>query len=140
MACLENCRYNQENIGWRTIRAGELATSFVSRPWFREGHCLVIPNRHITTLEELTEQESSALLREAGRLAARLDKGYGHGGILQKHQPLQPEGIKVNHLHLHVAPRHKEESGLFVVPEPNSFEGFVMPSDSEVIAVAESLR
>ncbi len=119
---------------------GEVCTSFVSYPWFREGHCLVVPNRHITTLAEIDEKEAAAIFAELGRLAALLDKGYG-SGMMQKDQPLQPEnGIKMDHLHFHVFPRQQEEPGLFPVPEPNSFEGFIRPPEPVVMALAQSLR
>lgn len=115
-------------------------TSFVSRPWFRNGHCLVIPNRHIVTLAELEDTESAAILAEVGRLAVALDKGYGTG-MMQKYQPLQDEnGIKVNHLHVHVFPRNESETMLFPVPEPNTFDGFSLPSNTEVGELAQQLR
>ena len=77
---------------------------------------------------------------ELGRLSLKLDKGSGTG-IMQKYQPLQAEnGIKVNHLHFHVFPRIEDETELFPVPQPNTFDGFVTPSADEVIAVAEALR
>jgi diadenosine tetraphosphate (Ap4A) HIT family hydrolase len=101
----ENCAFcDRPNLEWRTIRAEDLFTSFVSQPWFRAGHCLVIPNRHITTPDELEPKEAAGIMGELGRLSHRLNKGFG-SGIMQKYQPLQTEnGIKVHHLHFHVFP------------------------------------
>ncbi|HSW75196.1 MAG TPA: HIT family protein [Candidatus Saccharimonadales bacterium] len=124
----------------RTIRVGELCRSIVSVPRFQEGHCLVIPNRHITTVAELEPNESVEIMQELGRLSVALDKGYGTG-IMQKYQPLQPDnGVKVSHLHFHVFPRLAEELRLFPVPEPNSFEAFHTPDETEITAWAQSLK
>jgi diadenosine tetraphosphate (Ap4A) HIT family hydrolase len=128
------------SLEWRTIRSGELFLSFVSTPWFRPGQCLVIPNRHVAAPHELTREEGAEIMQELGRLGLALDNGFGTG-IMEKFMPQQAEnGIKMNHLHYHVFPRQAEEDNLFPTPEPNSFEGFVMPTDDEVRALAEALR
>jgi hypothetical protein len=55
--------------------------------------------------------------------------------------PLQAENdVKMNHLHYHVSPRTSEEECLFPVPSPNSFNGFLMPSNDAVITLARSLK
>lgn len=137
----ENCAFcDTSNLEWRLISEEELLVSFVSRPWFRPGHCLVVPKRHITTPAELESGEAATIMKELGRLATKLDEGYG-SGIMQKYQPLQAEnGVKVSHLHFHVFPRTANEENLFPTPEPNSFDGFIMPSDEEVQSLAASLR
>jgi histidine triad (HIT) family protein len=138
---VENCAFcDRESLKWRTVREGDLFISFISKPRFREGQCLVIPTRHITAAGELTEQEGSAVMAELGRLSTLLDNGYG-SGIMQKYQPLQAEnGVKMNHLHFHVFPRIEDEPGLFPTPDPNSFEGFSVPTDEEVVDLAARLK
>lgn len=141
MTNIETCVFcSMPDMEWRTIKSDDLMTSVVSFPWFREGHALVIPNRHIDTIDQLTDEESVAVMKELGRLSTKLDQGYGTG-IMQKYQPLQLEnGIKVNHLHFHVFPRSKNEIGLFPVPEPNTFDGFTKPDRDVIIAIVDDLR
>jgi diadenosine tetraphosphate (Ap4A) HIT family hydrolase len=141
MENIQDCVFcDRESMQWRTIRSEHLFTSFVSRPWFRKGQILVVPNRHVVKPGELSPEEAMAIMVELGRLSLKLDTGFGTG-IMQKYQPSQEEnGIKVNHLHFHVFPRIEDEPGLFPVPEPNSFDGFSVPSEDEVMAVAEALR
>lgn len=123
----------------RVIRYRRYFFSVVSNPWFRAGHSLVIPERHITTIAELHPDESAAIMAEIGRLSLLLDDGHGTG-LMQKYQPLQTQnGIKVNHLHFHVFPRQKDEEHLFPVPEPNSFKGFNTPSDADIEAYVQKL-
>lgn len=129
------CVFCSKDFGTGLVHENELVTSFVSRPWFRKNHCLVIPNRHVVTIGELTSDESIEIMREIGRLSQALDNGFGTG-VMQKYQPLQMEnGIKVNHLHFHVFPRVKDEAGLFPVPEPNDFKGFFLPTEEEIKSV-----
>ncbi len=141
MSSENNCAFcDTASLEWRTIRSSDLFLSFVSKPWFRTGQCLVIPKRHMQAPHELTKDEGSEIMHELGRIGLALDKGYGTG-IIEKYMPLQPEnGIKMNHLHYHVFPRQEHEDNLFPVPTPNSFDGFITPTDAEVIAVAESVR
>jgi diadenosine tetraphosphate (Ap4A) HIT family hydrolase len=125
----------------RTIRNVRHFLSIVSSPRFRPDHCLVVPERHVSMLFELEPEESAAIMSELGRLSMKLDQGYGTG-VMQKYQPTQAEnGIKMNHLHFHVFPRQEDESNLFPVPEPNSFEGFTQrPTDAEIAALVHELR
>lgn len=99
-----------------------------------------MPNRHIVSAGELSPEEGAAIMGELGRLSLKLDDGFGTG-IMQKYQPLQAEnGIKVSHLHFHIFPRVEDEPGLFPVPQPNTFDGFTIPSDDEVLAIVDALR
>jgi diadenosine tetraphosphate (Ap4A) HIT family hydrolase len=124
----------------RLIREEPLYISIISDPSFRQGQCLVIPRRHITTPGELTRDEAAEILLELGRLSTLLDEGYGTG-IMQKYQPAQAEnGIKVNHLHFHVFPRVEQEAGLFPVPEPNDFSGFRAAPEAQVARLLQALR
>lgn len=129
----DSCEFcNPDSLKWRTINTSVTFLSFVSNPCFREGHCLVIPRRHIQSPSELTKEEGAEIMGELGRLGKHLDKGYGTG-IIQKYMPLQAEnGVKMNHLHFHVFPRLEHEKYLFPVPEPNKFEGFYKPTNEAI--------
>lgn len=88
----------------------------------------------------MNPDEMVAVFTEIGRLSLKLNLGFGKG-LLQKDQPLQLEnGIKMNHLHFHIAPRFETDVGLFPVPDPNSFESFVVPTDAEIAEVLERTR
>lgn len=137
----ENCVFcNLEGFKERVIFSDELVTSLVSKPWFRTGHVLVIPNRHMVTLDELCDDERVGIMQELGRLLVLLDEGFGTG-IMQKYQPLQTEnGIKVNHLHFHIFPREENEDNLFPTPTPNSFDGFWDPTPDKIMQTVVRLR
>ena len=137
----ETCVFcDTTDLEWRIVRSEDLFLSFVSKPWFRAGQCLVIPRRHVEVAHELTNDEGAAIMQELGRISLALDDGYGTG-ILQKYMPLKKEdGIKMNHLHFHVFPRVPDEESLFPVPNPNTYDGFITPSEQEIIAVLNRTR
>jgi len=135
------CAFCKQNrLKQRIIRINKFSYSFVSNPWFRTGHCLVVPIRHLTQPSELNKEEASEIMLELARLSSLLDEGYGTG-IMQKYQPLQQENeIKQNHLHFHVFPRLKEELHLFPTPEPNDFSGFYISDNDIVQALIQKLK
>jgi ATP adenylyltransferase len=140
MAMSRECVFCEpSDLEERIIRRGRHCLSIVSNPWFRAGHSLVIPERHIATIAELRPDESVAIMAEIGRISLILDDGFGTG-LMQKYQPLQSEnGIKVNHLHFHIFPRQKDEENLFPAPEPNSFRGFSAPSSADIQEYVQKL-
>lgn len=141
MGKLSDCAWcNEEDLEWRTIRKSSFSRSFVSKPWFRGGQCLVIPLRHISSIHELNPEEAADIMAELGRLGKSLDEGFGTG-VMQKFAPLQGEnGIKMSHLHFHVFPRQEVEEGLFPTPYPNDFSAFYQPTQAEVVELVEKLR
>ena len=92
---------------------------------YNNGHLMVVPNRHVAQLEELTAPERAELFEEANRCVSALK------------QLMNPEGFNVGfnlgeaagaglkeHLHLHVVPRWKGDTnfmtslgGTRVVPQ-----------------------
>lgn len=136
----EQCDFcSRHDMADRIIRSDELITSFVSNPRFREGQCLVIPNRHIVQIGELETDEAASVMLEIGRLATWLDRGFGYG-VMEKFQPTQADnGIKVAHLHFHVFPRFEHEENLFPMPQPNRFEGFYHAPSDEIADLARRL-
>jgi histidine triad (HIT) family protein len=142
MVNLENCAFCRTlGLEWRTITFRTHYFSILSVPRFRPGHCLVIPRRHVTTISQLNSNERDGIMLEIGRLQDRLDNGGG-SGLMQKFQPAQAEnGIKMDHLHFHVFPRHEPETNLFPVPQPNNFkEGFKSVDRDTIVELLPYVR
>ncbi len=71
------------------------------------GHCLIIPKRHIKTLFEATNDENQAffeLIQEAKEII--LKKGYRPDGYNIGSNNDVAAGQSVFHLHIHVIPRY----------------------------------
>ncbi len=135
------CDLNNADIAGRIIKMGECSYSIVSKHWMKPNHCLVIPYRHIQDASQLTSAEAAELILELGRIGKLIDQGYGYE-LRQKYAPKTPDGeVKQSHLHFHVIPRTQAD-GVFAELIDNSFVGFVLATDEEVIACLkkQSLR
>lgn len=83
---------------------------------YNSGHCMVVPNRHISSLDDLTKAESAEFM-DTVRLAVRaarmafnpdsfnvgMNMGHGSGAGI-------PE-----HIHMHVVPRWQEDTNFMPV-------------------------
>jgi len=88
------------------LHRGEHAFVILNRYPYTAGHLMVVPNRHVAALEDLTVAEGQELWALAIRAKGTLDaefrpEGYNVGLNLG---PAAGAGVK-DHLHLHVVPR-----------------------------------
>lgn len=125
-----------ENLGDRVFHQTDEFTSFVSEPRFRRNHLLVVPSDHYESMDQVPERPLGRIMAEAAILASLVDYGYGTI-IIQKFQPLQAEnGIKMNHMHVHVWPRTKaDELNHTLMPAPQSFDDFISPLTDEELSL-----
>lgn len=70
-----------------------------------EGHCLVIPKRHVERLEHVTPQEMAALHAATTKLYAAAQKTYQATGYLIFQKNGRVAGQDVPHVHFHFFPR-----------------------------------
>jgi histidine triad (HIT) family protein len=69
------------------------------------GHLLVIPRRHAATLLDLTDDESSAVMKAARRAVHAIETVLHPDGILLLQRNGAAAGQEVFHFHLHIIPR-----------------------------------
>lgn len=96
----------------RIIIRNRYITSLLSNPRLTLGHTLIIPNRHLTLPEELSDDEVLAIHHEATRLTERTMGSLAMGvDRWQKSRPRVPESaIKRDHLHVHILPSNPEST------------------------------
>jgi diadenosine tetraphosphate (Ap4A) HIT family hydrolase len=155
MGKLENCTFcDPAKVGDRIIYDEDPDFySFISDPWFRPDHCLIVPREHADEMYEIPERVLGKMMAEAALLAHAISTDGTGTFITQKFQPRKEEGrIKQNHVHVHGWRRLESDSEdvPFITPvtfERNTEGGFWFPSDEEVvasrdrvIALAEPLR
>ncbi len=128
------CRPDEE-LEKRIVNRGKGFISFFSNPRFRRDHLLVVPEYHHTSAYKMGAELLGRVAYEAESIANVVDHGYG-SVVIQKSQPLQEEnGIKMDHIHFHVWPRTKDdEKNGVVIPAPQSFDDFYVPSTPQEIA------
>ncbi|MCJ7664710.1 MAG: HIT family protein [Desulfobacterales bacterium] len=81
------------------IYEDELSVGILDINPLTEGHCLVIPKRHVPWWHELTEQETESLFRVARVEAQRLMKAYEPDFIC-----LYARGRRISRTHIFVLP------------------------------------
>lgn len=84
-----------------------------------EGHVLVVPNRHVARVEELTREERSALLEAA---VAWTTTHPAEGWTLGINDGVVA-GQTIDHVHLHLIPRRTGD-----VPDPRGGIRWVIPA------------
>lgn len=108
---------------WAIIEEGE-HTLTVINPWqFEVGQCCVITRRHIATLLDLTEQECSAILAAAKRIAEAQVSAYQPLGILTFQNNGVYSGQETPHYHYHVVPRQMGSDWGIGPPQLATFDG-----------------
>ncbi|MEK7460738.1 MAG: HIT domain-containing protein [Patescibacteria group bacterium] len=98
---------SQTRQSQRTVLKTSLVTAFLSNPRLMRGHLLIVPNRHVERLDQLSPEERHALIDTAASLQSIICNQLAQGCDFRIHfRPFQKEdGIKVNHLHAHLQPR-----------------------------------
>ncbi len=90
------------------LAENEYALLIVDNSPVSEGHCLVIPKRHIKTLFEATNEENTAffeLIKQAKELI--IANGNNPDGFNIGSNNNTAAGQSVFHLHIHVIPRYQ---------------------------------
>lgn len=90
---------------WQIIEQNELTMTLLNGRQFETGQCVIIPRRHAPTLLDLVEEEETAVMASAKRLAEALVRAYSPNGVLLYQNNGIGSGQEVPHYHLHVVPR-----------------------------------
>jgi histidine triad (HIT) family protein len=71
---------------------------------FSEGHCLVIPKRHVLWWHDLTEEENQSLFSLAKATAAKIKKVYKPDFVA-----MYARGRRIPHTHIFLVPTFKSD-------------------------------
>lgn len=92
------------------------------------GHTLVIPKEHSANIFEATPELWSKVQETVRKIAHAVEKGTGADGVNINMNNREHAGQEVNHIHIHVIPRFKND-GLRLMPHHNR-----TPEEGEPIA------
>ena len=92
---------------WAIIDESELTQTVINPSQYETGQCCVVTKRHANTLLDLTEEEGSAIIVAAKRVAIALVKTYRPMGVLTFQNNGVYSGQEVPHYHFHVVPRQQ---------------------------------
>lgn len=132
---------NPSGISTRVIKRSRNVLVLLSDPRIMPGHLLVVPKRHVEKLSELTRRERHDILDSVIDFQERLLSRFAPDcGLTQHYRPFQREdGLKVNHLHIHLEPRRYHDK---LYRKCQIFEKplFRRPSNKEVNKLCRMLR
>lgn len=75
------------------------------------GHSMVIPKRHVEKFIDLNDAESYDVTKTMRKIMPVLTRLYGSDGSYDMMVQNGPySGMSINHLHIHVIPRKKDDS------------------------------
>jgi ATP adenylyltransferase len=83
---------------------------------YNNGHLMVVPNRHVATLEASTAEERDELMRFTRHAEMALTEAYRPQGINVGINLGRPAGAGVlDHLHVHLVPRWNGDTNFMTV-------------------------
>jgi len=107
MDCLF-CKIIEGSIPSKTIYEDEKVKVFLDINPNTNGHCLIIPKKHIVTVNELDSDLTSHILEVEKKMYKLLNEKLNLDGltIVQNNE----YGQEVKHYHVHLIPRYKNDS------------------------------
>ena len=79
---------------------------------YNPGHLIIFPRRHVTDIRMLEEREKKAMDMAVDRCLDLLDKTYNPAGYNIGYNQGMAAGASIEHLHLHIIPRYRNEIGI----------------------------
>ena len=111
-------------------------SSFVNPRQYRPGAMLVIPNRHVATVFDMTPEEWAAVTVHAQGVAVAACAAFGAPGVNIFQNNGVSAGQTVDHVHVHVVPRPDGDEGPAIFGEAY----FEKTPVEERFAIAERIR
>ena len=123
----EPCEFCEGMAGrddtWAVIDECELTQTVINPSQYETGQCCVITKRHVSTLLDLSDRESSSVVIAAKRVARALVETYQPLGILTFQNNGVYSGQEVPHYHFHVVPRQQGSDWGIGPPQLATFDG-----------------
>ncbi len=127
------CRIVAREIPAAVVYEDELTIAFMDIGQVNPGHVLVATRRHAANLFETTDEEAAALMQTARRVALADQQAFPSAGLTLLQANGAEGGQTVNHVHMHVVPRHANDGIELSWPRKE-------PAASVLAEYAEQLR
>jgi histidine triad (HIT) family protein len=111
------CKLLARELEVSMVHEDELCSAFMDICPVNQGHVLVVPNRHIAEVPDLTKKESARMFVVAEQINRAIRKsGIKCEGINFFLADGEAAGQEVFHVHLHIFPRYKGDGFRLVLP------------------------
>jgi ATP adenylyltransferase len=95
---------------------GTLCYVILNKFPYNNGHLLVVPNRHVASVEDATSEELCELMELARRATIAVKEMYAPHGLNMGINLGKPAGAGIlDHLHMHVVPRWNGDTNFMTV-------------------------
>ena len=121
---MSDCIFCQRNK-LEIVAENELALAFKDSCPVSEGHCLVIPKRHVETYFDASPEEHAAIGSLVGQVSRLLQKDVSPDGYNIGANVGETAGQTVFHFHVHIIPRYQGD-----VADPRGGVRKVIPNRS----------
>ena len=111
MSCIF-CRIAAGEIPAEIVAKDEHAVAFLDITPLADGHTVIIPRRHVATVEEMSPDDVRGLFATVARLAGPVRRAVGAAGNTIGINDGAATGQTIPHVHVHIVPRRAgDEAG-----------------------------
>lgn len=103
------CKIINGKIPSAKVYEDAYVVSFLDIMPANKGHCLVVPKKHLLTMIELDDIDTSAMILAAKKIARAMSLSFGNGSFNIVMNNGKEAGQLVNHAHLHIIPRFQKD-------------------------------
>ena len=108
MSCIF-CRIVGGEIPAEIVATDAHAVAFLDITPLADGHTVVVPRRHVATIEELEPSEVAGLFHAVQRLAGPARRAVGAAGSTIGVNNGAATGQTIPHVHVHIVPRRADD-------------------------------
>lgn len=110
------CKIVNQEIPAKVMAEDDRVLAFLDIKPVNPGHTLIIPKKHYSTIEEISEEDLTAVILMLKKVAKKIKDNLNYSGynINLNNDPVA--GQEIPHLHFHVIPR-KSDDGLKLWPQ-----------------------
>jgi len=103
------CKIIAGEIPCHKVYEDDQVLAFLDIKPLNPGHILVVPKKHYENIEEITEEELTALILAIKKIGLLIKEKLGVTGYNISENNGEVAGQEVMHLHFHVIPRHSDD-------------------------------
>ena len=103
------CKIVDGKIPAAKVYENDRVISFLDIMPANKGHCLVVPKKHSQTLTDMSDDDLTAIIKAAKKVARALSLSFGNGSSNIIMNNGKEAGQLVSHAHMHIIPRFQKD-------------------------------
>lgn len=109
------CEISSDRAEASVVASDEVVVAFMDAHPVASGHVLIVPRRHVPSLDDLEPHEGAALWTMTQVMARRVKAKHAPAVNLHLSDGAEAEQ-DVPHVHMHVVPRHSDDAVVIELP------------------------